>query len=64
MSKRCPECGGPCEFEPGHPGSWDEPPQPDAWFCHDCGTEFQYDFYDRLTDQAEAKRDAGSIFDD
>lgn len=64
MSERCEKCGGMVEFEPGHPGSRDEPAAADTWYCAECGAITTRDFYDRLTDRAEAKRDAGSIFDD
>ena len=55
----CPDCGSlKIEFESGHPDSFDEPGQPDMWFCNDCGWTAASDFYDRMEDQADDKRDA------
>lgn len=36
----CTSCKGPLEWHLGHHQTWEDPGQPDAYFCPDCGLEF------------------------
>jgi hypothetical protein len=56
----CPECGDTMEYEPGHPGSYDDPPEPGCIWC-ECGSCYDLDWSRGDSEEEPDPRDDGKL---